>query len=108
MDLSDLSGRSVYDQIPSDLCSLHYPSVDDAVDFILTLGQYTQLTKIDLKNAYCILPVHKEDRYLLGVRWEVCVYIDLSLPFGLSLAPKILTAFADSLTWILHHRGLGT
>ena len=106
VDLSYPGGRSVNNLIPSDLCSLRYPSVDDAVDYILALGRYTQLIKSDLKNTYHILPIHREDRHLLGVCWEEDVYVDPCLPFGLRSAPKIFTAFADSLAWILHHRGV--
>ena len=106
VDLSHPSGRSVNHLIPSDLCSLHYPSVDDAGDYILALGRYTQLIKVDLKNAYRILPIHREDRHQLGVCWEGGVYVDLCLPFGLRSAPKIFTAIADPLAWILHHQGV--
>ena len=55
--LSHPSGPSVDDFIPSELCFLRYPSVDDAVDFVWELGQYTYLTKVDLRNAYPSLPV---------------------------------------------------
>ena len=106
MDLSHPSSQSINDLIPSGLCSLCYPSVDDTVDFILALGRYMQLIKFDLKNAYLILPVHREDRHLLGVCWGSGVYVNLSPPFGLRSAPKIFTAFADSLAWILHHQGV--
>ena len=95
MNLSHPRGWSVSDLIPSHHCSLCYPSVDDAVDYILALGRYTQLIKIDFKNAHRILPIHQEDRHLLRVCWEGSVYVDLCLPFGLRLAPKIFTAFAD-------------
>ena len=101
MDLSYPSGKSVNDFISPDICSLHYPSVDDAVDLVLALGQYTQLVKIDLKSAYRILPIHPVDRQLLGIRWQGHVYVDQCLPFGLRSAPKIFTAFADVLAWVL-------
>ena len=42
----DLSHPRGCDLIPSDACSLSYPSVDDAVEFVLSLGRYTQLVKI--------------------------------------------------------------
>ena len=106
VDLSYPSGKSVNDFISPDICSLHYPSVDDAVDLVLALGQYTQLVKIDLKSAYRILPIHPVDRQLLGIRWQGHVYVDQCLPFGLCSAPKIFTAFADVLAWVLHHHGV--
>ena len=66
MDLSHPSGGSVNNLTPSDLCSLRYPFVDDAVDYILALGRYTLLIKIVLKNAYHISLIHQEDRHLWG------------------------------------------
>ena len=96
VDLSYPQGNSVNDLISFDLCSFLYPSVDDAVDFILSLGRYTQLVKIDLKNAYRVLPIHPLDREL-RVSWRGHVYIDGCLPFGLRSAHKIFTAFADTI-----------
>ena len=34
------------------------------------------------------------------------MFIDHCLPFGLCSAPKIFTAFADALAWILYHHGI--
>ena len=52
VDLLYPGGRSVNDNISSGFCSLQYPSVDNAVSFILALGRHTQLMKIDLKDAF--------------------------------------------------------
>ena len=106
VDLSHPRGHSLNDLIPPEACSLSYPSVDDAVEFILSLGRYTQLVKIDLKNAYWILPIHPEDRVLLGISWEGHIYLDGCLPFGLRSAPKIFTAFSDAIAWVLFSRGV--
>ena len=106
VDLSHPTNHSVNDSIPPEFCSLHYPSVDDAFEYIMALGRHTQLTKLDLKSAYRILPIHPDDRHLLGVQWDSKVYVDQALPFGLRSAPKVFTAFADALAWILHHRGI--
>ena len=106
VDLSYPRGQSVNDCIPSNLCSLSYPSVDDAVDYVMELGRFTQMVKLDLKSAYRILPIHPCDRSVLGVSWEGQVYLDHCLPFGLCSAPKIFTAFADVLAWILHQAGV--
>ena len=63
------------------------------------MGQATQLVKIDLKDAYCLVPVHPEDQHLLGISWGGAVYVDRCLPFGLRLAPKIFSAVSDALAW---------
>ena len=81
VDLSHPRGRSVNDLISPDACSLSYPSVDDAADFIPSSGRYTQLVKIDLRNAYRILPIHPVDRSLLGIAWQGHIYLDGCLPF---------------------------
>ena len=68
VDLSHLRGSSVNDAIPPVFCSPQYPSVDDAVVFVLLLGHQSQLVKIHLMRAYRMLPIHPMDRQLLGVR----------------------------------------
>ena len=99
-------GLSVNDGIDEKLSSLSYVSVDDIVNTILSLGQGTMRAKIDVRNAYRVIPVHPEDRMLLGMSWKGKVYVDATLPFGLRSAPKIFTAVADACEWILRQRGL--
>ncbi len=106
VDLSTLYNFSNNDGVSPDSCSLTYASMDNAVDFIRQLGPGTQLVKMDLKDAFQIVPVHPQDQHLLGVRWQDEVYIDRSLPFGLRSAPKIFTAFADMAAWAIHCRGV--
>ena len=55
------------DGIPKQLCGLKYITVDDAINHILELGCGTNLAKIDIKNAFRLLPVHPADRHLLGM-----------------------------------------
>ena len=106
VDLSHPTGSSVNDGISSNLCSLHYASVDDAVDIIKKLGRGTQLVKLDVKDAYRIVPVHPSDYHLLGIRWRDRTYVDRALPFGLRSAPKIFSALADLVAWVLDQQGI--
>ena len=53
-----------------------------------------------------MLPIHPDDRWLLGMRWEGSVFVDTALPFGLWSAPKIFTAVADALKWIVKCEGV--
>ena len=89
LDLSSPKGRSVNDGIQADLCSLSYVSVDDAARAIAKAGRGALLAKVDVKSAYRLVPVHPEDRLLLGMSWDDEVYVDSVLPFGLRSAPKI-------------------
>ena len=63
------------------------------------------MAKLDLKAAYRNVPVHPEDRPLLGVIWENTIYIDTALSFGLRLAPKIFSAVADGVLWAMWLNG---
>ena len=69
-DLSSPQGHSVNDRINPALCSLTYTSVDDAAAEVCAMGRGTLLAKLDIKNAYRIVPVHPEDHLLLGTKWE--------------------------------------
>lgn len=106
VDLSSPSNGSVNDGINSEWCSMQYATIDQAVSIIQTLGKGTQLSKLDLKNAYRMVPVHPDDQPLLGIRWEGAVYLDAALPFGLRSAPKIFSAVADALTWVMQTEGI--
>lgn len=106
VDLSTPEKASVNDGIKKELCSLSYTSVDTIAEKIVTLGRGTLLAKIDIKQAYRIIPVHPEDRWLLGMSWEGRVYVDKTLPFGLRSAPLIFTAVADALAWLMKREGV--
>lgn len=96
-DLSHPCGTSVNDGIESQLCSLSYVSVDDAVCTIWHLGVGTILAKVDLESAYWQIPLHPQDCRLLGVMWGGQHYVDGALHFGLRSAPKLFNAVADAL-----------
>ena len=106
VDLSSPTGASVNDAISSEFCHMRYASVLDAARLIRHLGKGTQLAKIDVHNAYRMVPVHPDDHHLLGIHWGQDVYIDTALPFGLRSAPKIFGAVSNALAWILHSKGV--
>ena len=76
MDLSSPEGASVNDGINEALCSLSYIGVDDAAKEVLRQGQGALLAKVDVQSAYRNIPIHPEDRWLLGMVWEGGLYID--------------------------------
>ena len=82
---------SVNDGIDKQLSSLSYVRIDDAARRVLQTGTDTLLAKLDLQSAYKVIPVHGDDRHLLGVRWNGRVCLDTALPFGLRSAPKIFS-----------------
>ena len=106
VDLSHPPDCSVNDGIVSRWCSLRYTTVDQAITHILQLGSGALPAKVDIEHTYRNIPVHPDDRHLLGMVWQDQLYIDTALPFGLRSAPKIFTAVADALEWVLLQAGL--
>ena len=106
VDLSSPHGASVNDAIATEHCHMRYTSVLEAAAVVRLLGQGTVLAKIDLRNAYRVIPVHSDDHPLLGIVWDKDTFVDTALPFGLQSAPKIFSAFADALAWVLHRQGV--
>ena len=105
-DLSFPHGKSVNDGINPDTTTLTYMRVDDVAHQVTMLGKGASMAKVDIEEAYRLIPIHAEDKHLLGMQWEGQVYIDAVLPFGLRSAPLIFTALADGLEWILKQRGV--
>ena len=106
VDLSKPEGASVNDGVFIQLCSLRYASVEDAIKRVLLKGRGALLAKVGIQRAYRNVPVHPDDRWLLGMQWDGGVFIDSTLPFGLRSAPKIFTAIADAVEWILRKVGV--
>ena len=64
------------------------------------------MAKVDVKSMYQNVSIHPHDRWLMGMLWEGSLYIDTALPFGLWSAPKIFTAVADAVEWIVRQEGV--
>ena len=106
VDLSSPHGRSVNDAIEPELCSLEYLRLDEVVGLIATSGRGTQLAKMDIASAYRMVAVHPDDKSLLAMQWAGQINFDTRLLFGLRSAPKIFTAVADALQWVLLKQGV--
>ena len=59
--------------------------------------------KMDLKNAFRLLPVRRLDWHLLGIFWHNHWYLYKCLPFGLRSSPFLFNQLAEALEWILIH-----
>ena len=106
IDLSTPNGHSVNDGIEKEICSLSYVSIDEVVECILHFEPGALLAKVDVKQAYRNIPVHPDDRLLLGMLWKEQLLIDKVLPFGLRSAPIIFSAVADALQWVIQQKGV--
>ena len=61
VDLSSPRGHSINNGIDQVTSSMRYASIDQAVGMIQQLGKGTLLSKLDLKSAYRMIPVHPDD-----------------------------------------------
>ena len=86
-------------EIEPELCSLQYLRLDEVIRRIAETGWGTLLAKMDIESAYRMIPVHPQDRPLLGMQWKGGIFFDSRLLFGLRSPPKIFSAVADALQW---------
>ena len=87
----------VYDGIPF---TLKYPTVDDVVQQIRTLGPRTLLFKIDLERTFRNLRIDPSDYPLLCLQWQGKRYVDVGLPFGFRTGAAAFQMCTDVIT---HH-----
>ena len=85
LDLSFPFEHSVNDGISKDEFPVSYSKVEDGIAMIVRTGQGAFLGEIDIKSAYRIVPIHPNDRDLLGMKWRNQYFVDLALLFGLRL-----------------------
>ena len=101
--LSAPYGFSINDSIDPDTFTVFYCSIDDTFAIVSALGKGTLMAKIDLRNAFCLIPVRPEDWNLLGFQWRNQFCIDTCLPFGPRSAPFLFNQLANAIHWSLQH-----
>ena len=101
--LSASPGQNINDYISKEEFSLRYASIDDATRMLSALGKGALMAKVDLKSAFRMVPVCRNDWELLGMKWREAYFVDTCLPFGLRSAPYLFNQFAEALQWILQH-----
>ena len=104
LNLSAPFGQSVNDYISKADYSLSYITVDRAINMILDLGRGCFLSKVDIKDAFRILPVKRGQWYLLGILWKGRYYFDSRLPMGSRSSPFIFDTLAAALEWICSYK----
>lgn len=80
--------------------------MDDAICGIVNHSRGALLVKVDICNAYSVVQIHPDDRWLMGMLWDGSLFVDTALLFGLRSAPKILMSLADAAEWIVQQQGL--
>ena len=73
------------------------------------LGPLAELGKVDIKNAFRLLPIHPGDFELLGFKFRNEYYIDKFLPMRCSISCAIFEKFATFIQWVVKEKvGLDT
>eukprot|EP00117_Sycon_ciliatum_P020140 scpid38648/ scgid18029/ len=101
LHLSAPANNSINDFINQEDRTFKMISVDNICDHVKRVGPGALLTKVDLRHAFRLIPVHPDDWPLLGMCWGGKFYFDTVLPFGLRSSPFLFNRFADLLAWIL-------
>lgn len=73
---------SINDGISSENSSVHYATIQDAIQFIKLAGPGCFLAKTDIKNAFRIIPINPCDYHLLGIKWNGQYFYDRCMPMG--------------------------
>ena len=101
-NLSNPTDKSIDDHIPDELKTVHYSSIDYAIEIILNMGPNATMAKTDISNAIRIIPIHPHDHAILGIKFNGCFYFDQRLPMGCASSCSIFGEFACALKWRYH------
>jgi hypothetical protein len=99
LNYSAPEGASVNEEIEKLECQLDH--FDRVMAMMGELPPDTMMIKIDVKSAFRLVPVVKEDRALLGMEWKGVFYRDNCLPFGLSSSPPLWERISRALEWVI-------
>lgn len=61
---------------------------------------------MDIASAYRMVPIHREDKPLLAIRWAGKVFFGTRLQFGLRSALKIFMVLANALRWVFEQHSV--
>ena len=95
--LSYPTHNSVNYHIDSDICTVKYSNIDEAVLMIQNLSQGTLLAQSDLKSAFRLLPIFPGDFDLLSIKCKTKYYYDKCFPFGSKLSCAMFNQFSTFL-----------
>ncbi len=101
--LSYPTNGSINDGIPDCMATVHYASTDDAITILKRLGSGCIMSKLDIKSAFKIIPVHPNDHHLLGLTWENQFFYDKTLPMGCRSSCAIFEEFSTAVEWIANN-----
>jgi len=102
--LSSPPNNSVNDFISPDDASVSYETLDNVVHFIQKNGPGALMAKVDIEEAFRIVPIHPQDRHLLGFSFNNMFYYDKCLPMGCCTSCRIFETFSVALQWVAKYK----
>lgn len=100
------TGSSINDGIDKNDFATTYENVPCAAKWIREMGKGCLLIKLDIKEAYRVIPIHPVDQVLQGIMHEGKLYFDRCLAFGNRASAGIFCRLADLVTWIATQHGI--
>ena len=100
-------GDSVNSGIPHDLCTVQYPSFDEAVKLCILAGKGCNTAKSDMARAFRNIPLRPEDWKFLIMKAEhpetgkTYYFVDKCLPFSSSISCAIFQDFSDAVAYLV-------
>ena len=110
IDLSWPVGASINSFTPANLYlttvyKLQYPTINNITDHLNSLGEGSQLFKIDLSRAFRQLRIDPRDYNLLTLKWGGQYYSDVYCPFGHRSGSMACTRLTDFFRYIMRQQG---
>ncbi len=93
--------NSVNFNIPKHESTVHYQTIEDALEIVRKLGKNCFLAKSDISEAFRLLPLNPSQYHLMGFTWRNNYYFDKCLPMGCSSSCRLFESFSDSIVHIL-------
>jgi len=81
---------------------VQYCSVTDVVSYLWSndQGKHIFMAKVDITDAYRMVPIDKSDWRHLGMAVGNLIYIDRCLPMGASSSCQIFQRISDAIAWV--------
>ena len=106
---NDSENHSLNDLINKEEFSLQYVTLDNAIQIIKQKGQGSWLCKVDISDAFKLIPIHQSLWPFHGIQWDNLYFFYTRLVFGSRSSPKIFDTLSSALCWIAtHHYGIDT
>ena len=96
-------GTSINDNIDSDRKSVKYTNVYQAINLLSGMKSGAFMAKSDIKDAFRLIPIRKEDHSKLGIFFDDKYYYDTTLPMGSASSCKLFEEFSSALHHIVQY-----